>query len=100
MTSNIKELLLKSLNKTWKQEQIIKSIIWKSIVDIFKQKKNLDVNNYIISLKMSWNIVIITTQNPIFNSEIINYEQDILQDIYKKFINIWFKIDNLKFKYK
>ena len=46
---NIKDLLLKSLRKTWKQNQIMSSIIYKSIKDDFLENKKIDITPYIIN---------------------------------------------------
>ncbi len=100
MTSNIKSLLLKSLNKTWKQDQIISSIIFKSIIDDFLEIKKIDITSYIISIKLKWNIIILKTAKPIINSEILTIEDILLKNITKKLENIWIKIWELKLSLK
>jgi len=41
----------KSLNKKNLIETVIKSIIWNTIIDIFKQKKNIDIKEFLISIR-------------------------------------------------
>lgn len=98
--NNIKALLLKSLNKTWKQDQIISSIIWKSIIDDFFEIKKIDITSYIISIKLTWNIIIMKTTKPIINTEILTIEDKLLENIRKKLNNIWIKINDLKLRLK
>lgn len=98
--SNIKDLLLKSLNKTNKTSKVIESIIYNSIIEVFMDKKNIDIKDYIISIKIINNIIIISTNKPIINSEIKILEEDIIKNIQKKIKNIWIIFDNFKFKYK
>jgi len=70
--TNLKSLLVASLNKTGKQEQIFSSIVWKSIVQDFKETKNIDITPYIISVKINKNIITIKTLKPIINTELIH----------------------------
>lgn len=86
--NNIKNLLLKSLNKTWKQNQIISSIIYKSIVDDFLKIKKIDITNYVISTKLSNNVIILKTNSPILNTEILTIENELIKNINNKLKNI------------
>lgn len=94
--NNIKNLLLKSLNKTWRQEQIISSIIYKSIIQDFLEIKKIDITSYIISVKIKWNIIFLKTTKPIINTEILTIENILIKNIENKFKKIWLKINDLK----
>lgn len=94
--NNIKKLLLKSLNKTWKQEQIISSIIYKSIIQDFLEIKKIDITSYIISVKIKWNIIFLKTAKPIINTEILTIENILIKNIENKLEKIWLKINDLK----
>lgn len=89
--NNIKDLVLKSLNKTWKQNQILSSIIYNILIKKFKDKKNIDISSYIISVKIKENIISIKTNKPIINQEIKLFENEILEEITQKFKKIWIK---------
>jgi hypothetical protein len=93
---NIKDLLLKSLGKTWKQNQVIASIIYKSIKDDFLELKKIDITPYIISIQLRENIIILKTNKPILNSEIKHIEGIIIKNILQKLENIWIHIKNLE----
>lgn len=93
---NIKDLLLKSLGKTWKQNQVIASIIYKSIKDDFLELKKIDITSYIISIQVRDNIIILKTNKPILNSEIKHIEDIIIKNILQKLENIWIHMKNLE----
>lgn len=93
---NIKDLLLKSLGKTWKQNQVIASIIYKSIKDDFLELKKIDITPYIISIQVRDNIIILKTNKPILNSEIKHIENIIIKNILQKLENIWIHMKNLE----
>ncbi len=93
---NIKDLLLKSLGKTWKQNQVIASIIYKSIKDDFLELKKIDITSYIISIQVRDNIIILKTNKPILNSEIKHIEDVIIKNILQKLENIWVHMKNLE----
>lgn len=69
----------KSLNKKNLIETVIKSIIWNTIIDIFKQKKNIDIKEFLISIRFIWDVFLIKTNKPAINNELI-----LLDDIIKK----------------
>lgn len=89
--NNIKDLVLKSLNKTWKQNQILSSIIYNVLISKFKDKKNIDISSYIISVKIKEYNISIKTNKPIINQEIKLFENEILEEITQKFKKIWIK---------
>lgn len=100
VVNNIKALLLKSLNKTGKKDQIISSIIWRSVITDFLEIKKIDITSYIISIKLVWNIVFIKTEKPILNTELSNIESILVKNIWIKLKNIWIIIWDLKLKFK
>lgn len=93
---NIKDLLLKSLGKTWKQNQVLSSIIYKSIIHDFLELKKIDISSYIISIQLRENIIILKTNKPILNSEIKHIEGLLIQNIDKKLQKIWIHLKQLE----
>ncbi len=93
---NIKDLLLKSLNKTGKQNQIISSLIYKSIINDFFEIKKIDITPFVISIKLNENIIFIKTNKPIVNAELIHMQDILLKNINSKLSNIWIQIQNLQ----
>lgn len=100
VVNNIKELLLKSLNKSWKQDQVTKSIIWKHIIETYKEQKNIDITPYIISVQLKNSVCIIQTQKPILNTDLMLYENIFQEKILESFQTIGIKINNIEFRYK
>ena len=52
-----------------KTELFIKTVVWNSLVEIFKEEKKLDISKFLISIKISKNNILIKTNKPILNSE-------------------------------
>lgn len=100
MPSNIKELLLKSLIKTWKQNQVITSIIFKSIIDDFLRIKKIDISEFLISIQLKWNLIILKTNKPILNAEIMMIQDVLVKNITQKLENIGVKIKELQITIK
>lgn len=100
MFNNLKDLLIKSINQTWKQEQVIKSIIWNSIISDFKEIKKIDITPYLISIKILNDTIIIKTTKPILNSELSGLQDILEKNAHKKLNDLWFKYKNLKIRYK
>jgi hypothetical protein len=98
--NNIKDLLVKSLNKTWKQNQIISSIIWKSVVNDFLELKNINIHEYIISIKVKQNKIVIKTQKPILNTELLQIKDILERNISKKLNSIWIKILHIELSFQ
>lgn len=100
MFINLKDILVKSLNKTWKQESVINSIIWNTLISTFKDKKNIDITPYLISIKMHNDTIFIKTSKPIINSEIDLIWDVLIENIIKKLHDIWYNFKQLKIRYK
>lgn len=98
--NNIKDLLIKSLNKTNKEDKIISSIIYNSIINDFLAIKKIDIKWKIISIKLNKNIILLKTNSPILNSEILTIKNILLQNIKTKLDKINYKIINLDIKLK
>lgn len=85
----------------WKKKQnvVIKSIIWNTIIDIFKQEKKIDITPYLTSVTIKWNVVLIKTKKPIINTE-LNAIHDIIKNkLSEKFKKMWIKFFDFEIKY-
>lgn len=67
-----------------KKELFIKTTLWNVIVDIFKEKKEIDISSFLISIKISWKKIFIKTNKPILNAEIILFSDEIKEKVRKK----------------
>lgn len=100
MFINLKDILVQSLNKTWKQESVINSLAWNSLISTFKENKNIDLTPYLISVKIKNDVIFIKTSKPIINSEIDIISDKYLENITTKLNSIWYKFKQLKIRYK
>lgn len=86
-----------NLNKD-KEELFIKTSIWNSFISVFKEEKNIDVSDYMVSVQIRWNTLLIKTNKPIINAEAKN----LYNKIYKNFENKikYIQMDNYDFELK
>lgn len=86
---------------TFTKEKIdlfIKTAVWNSLVEIFKEEKNLDISKFLISIKISKNNILIKTNKPILNSEMFLLSEKITEKIKIKLKKTDFSFDfELKF---
>lgn len=82
-----------------KKELFIKTAVWNSFIEVFKEKKNIDVTEYLISIKVNFDNIVIKTNKPIISSEALLLDREIKEKIDKKLfsLNIKLWIDNIKY---
>jgi hypothetical protein len=81
-----------------KTELFIKTAVWNSLVEIFKEEKKLDISKFLISIKISKNNILIKTNKPILNSEMFLLSEKITEKIKIKLKKTDFSFDfELKF---
>lgn len=78
---------------------IIKSIVWKSVVELFKSEKNIDISSFVISVKISWDTILIKTNKPLINSELTLLNNSLFTILNEKFDKMGIKFDKLEIKY-
>lgn len=81
-----------------REELFIKTSLWNSIVETYKQEKNMDISVYLISIKINQNIIIVKTNNPLVNFELLNFDNKIRNNFYNKIKNL--ETDALDFDIK
>jgi len=91
--------LLNAINKAWKKEVIIQSIIWNTIIEVFKNKKNMDITSYLVSIKLKWENILVKTSKPIINNELYLYSEEIKKSSLNKLEKIWIKYKNFEIKF-
>jgi len=91
--------LASAINRVWKQEVIIQSIIWNTIIEIFKSKKNIDISSYLISIKLRSEVVLVKTNKPIINTELYNYSEEIKKVSLSKIKKLWFNYKEFEIKF-
>lgn len=83
-----------------KKEAILKSLLWNSVLEIFKEEKNIDLSEQIISIKKSEKSFRITTNNPLLQQEFLYIENDISEVFHKKLSKMWITWEIYKIKMK
>ena len=88
-------------NLEWKSKKnlIIKSIIWKTIIDLFLEEKKIDITKYLISITINWNIIKIKTNKPIINAELLIINKKLKEKIIQKLKNLWIIFYDFEIKY-
>lgn len=91
--------LTTSINKKNLNELVIKSSIWNSIIEVFKQEKNMDITPYLVSIQIKWNRIIIKTNKTILNAELLMLSDKINQRISEKLKKIWLRFEEFEIRY-
>lgn len=84
----------------FKEEIIMKSLLWNSVVEIFATEKQIELTEKLISIKKSGNIFRITTNNPLLNQEFLFLDDKIKHLFHKKLTKIGINLENIQVKYK
>lgn len=91
--------LNKSINNKNLQDMTIKSLVWNSIVEVFKQEKKLDIIPYLVSIQLKWKSIIIKVNKPIIKSEVLLLDDIINKEVQNKFKKVWIKFYDFEIKY-
>lgn len=88
-----------SINKKNLNEITIKSLVWNSIIEIFKQKKDMDITPYLVSIQIRSKVIVVKVNKPIVKSEILLLEDNIIKEVENKFKKIGIKFYDFEIKY-
>ena len=88
-----------SIRRSWKQEVIIQSIIWNTILDIFKRKKNIDIEKYLVSIKLKGGNILVKTNKPLINTELYLLNEEIKKASQDKLKKLWLYKTDFEIKY-
>jgi len=83
----------------WREEVIIKSILWNSIIEVFNAEKNIDITPYLISIRLNAKVVFVKTTNPLINTELLLLDQKIKKLFLEKLNKVWIKFYDFELKY-
>jgi ERCC4-related helicase len=82
-----------------KQNVIIKSIIWNTIIEVFNVEKNIDITNYLNSIKINGEKITVKTTKPIINAELQTIDDKIKQSLIEKLWKLWINFSIYEIKY-
>ncbi|MCP4524160.1 MAG: hypothetical protein GY828_08130 [Candidatus Gracilibacteria bacterium] len=83
-----------------KQEAIIKSLLWKTVIDIFQKKKQFDITESLVSVKIVGKKFTLTVNNPLLVHELHMLEKEISTLFIQKLTNVGIIIDTPIIRYK
>ena len=89
-----------SIRKAWNEETIIKSIIWNTVIEIFKSEKNMDITSYLVSIKLMWEAILVKTNKPIINWELYLLNEKIKKASKDKLKKLGLRLKDFEIKYK
>jgi len=82
-----------------KQEVFVKSTMWNSIIEVFKIEKNIDITDYLVSIQLRWNTILVKSNKPIINSEALLLDDKIKEKFELKIKKIGINFHNYELKY-
>ena len=82
-----------------KTELFIKTSLWNSVIEFFLKEKNIDITPYLVSVQISWNSLLLKTNNPLINSELYIYYKDIENSFIDKIKNLDLKNRDFEIKF-
>ena len=82
-----------------KKEVFIKSMMWNSVIEVFKSEKNMDITSYMISVQLRWKTILIKTNKPIINTEALILDDKIKNSFSEKIKKLWIKFYDFELKY-
>lgn len=88
-----------SLANFWNKNTVITSVITKIITDVFMQEKNIDISDYLQSVSIMENVILVKTGNPMMNGELLLFADKIQKSCQESLNNMWMDIENMKIKY-
>ncbi|MCP4522669.1 MAG: hypothetical protein GY828_00455 [Candidatus Gracilibacteria bacterium] len=78
---------------------IIKSLLWNSIISVFKEEKNIDITSYLISIQINGDIIFLKTNNPLIKSELLLIDDKIKKLFSEKLKKVGIKLFDFELKY-
>lgn len=88
-----------SIRRKWREDTVIRSIVWTSIIEVYKEKKGIDVTKYLESISLSGKYILIKTKKPIINTELWHISWDIENIYQKRLLKIGIHLKGMKLKF-
>ncbi len=88
-----------TVKQSWRQATIIKSLVWNSVIEVFQEKKDIDITPYLWSVQIKKKTILIKATKSIMKSEMILLDSDIKKHIESKFKKIGIKFYEMEIKY-
>ncbi len=88
------------VNKNNINDTIIKSIIFKTVIELFFEKNKIDIKNSVRSIKMFGDVFLVNVEKPIIAHELYLINEEIKKVVIKKLKKMWFNFLRFEIKYK
>ncbi len=88
-----------SLKNMWNRNTLITSVVTNIIKDVFRKQKNIDISDYLKSVSIVSNVILVKTSNPMMNSELLLLADKIEFSCKTSLDNMGLDIGELKIKY-
>jgi ERCC4-related helicase len=82
-----------------KKDVIMKSIIWNTIIEVFNWEKNIDITDYLTSIKIHSKKITVKTTKPIINTELQTIDDKIKKSLIEKLWKLWIDFNMYEIKY-
>lgn len=99
MDFNFSKLVASRLRSLSLEDINFKSNLWNSVVNVMQNERWINVKDYLVSISVSWNTILIKTTKPIINAELTQYQDKIYIDFKEKMQKMWFTYKDFEIKY-
>ena len=89
--------LVNSLKNSWNKNTLITSLVTKVIKDVFKREKKINISDYIISVSLLERTLLVKTNNPMINSELLLLGDIIFWECKNILESMWISVENIKY---
>ena len=97
--NQISGLLAKSIRWKKMEGRVMKSILWSIIIEVYKDAKGIDIKDDLVSVQIKKDVILVKTNTPIINNELILYQWKILDEFKKRGEKMWFYYKDFKLKF-
>jgi len=88
-----------SIRRKWREDAVIQSIVWTSIIEVYKEKKEIDITPYLDSISIRGKTVLVKTKKPIINTELWNIASEIIEAYTKRLLKMGIKLVDVNLKF-
>jgi predicted mannosyl-3-phosphoglycerate phosphatase (HAD superfamily) len=88
-----------SIRRKNRETVVIKSIVWKTIIDIFKERKAIDITDYIVSITFRGSVIFVKTHKTTINYELLQIQDIITKETQTKLKKIWIIIKDMEIRF-
>jgi len=88
-----------SLRRKKQDELVIKSLLWKIVIDVFQEKKSLDITESLVSVTLKGSTFFVKTGKSLLNYELLQIKDIILESLETKMKKLGIKLKEVDIKF-